>query len=174
MSSIILPKEFAAKTEEASKSKPLRRRMTMRLENGKRSETFVTVDHKGADPKQVLLYKIGEIPENFVQFTRILVAIYAPPVVNKTDGGILLTAGMTEEDLEENKTQGKVGLIIAMGSRCYEDDDTTKFHDIRNSVGDWVWFRPTDGMPCEINGTLCRVFREDGIIGKVPHPDAVW
>ena len=120
--------------------------------------------------------RLGSIenPEDFVQFTKILVAVYFPPIVAKTDGGILLIDQVTDEDVEINKNQSKVGLVVAMGSRAYEDDENTKFHGIKNNIGDWVWFRPTDGMPVEINGQLCRVFREGDIIGRLPHPDKDW
>ncbi len=157
------------------KSKPIMRRLTLRMDGGKFSHTYVPVEHK-IDPKKDLLDKVGEIenPEDFVQFTKILVAVYFPPVVTTTKGGILLPGQVSDEDVELNKNQSKVGLIIAMGSRCYEDDETTKFHGIKNNVGDWVWFRPTDGMPVEINGQICRVFREGDIIGRLPHPDKVW
>lgn len=178
-SKLIVPdftKDVTAPTTKTAEKPKLKRRMSIQMENGKRRFIDVTVDHKGVDPKTVLLDKFKGVDgiDGFVQFTRILVAVYAPPAPDRSDGGILFVDTITEEDREENKTQSKVGLILAMGSRCYVDDENTKFHNIKNQVGDWVWFRPTDGMPTEINGQLCRVFREADIIGPVPHPDAVW
>lgn len=121
-----------------------------------------------ADPKQDITEALGEIPPEVVMFSRILVAVYRRP--EKTAGGIILTDNGRNEDVY----QGKVGLVVAMGPQAYQDDESTKFYGQSVKIGDWVWFRPSDGMACEINGVTCRVFQEPGIIGKIPHPDSVW
>lgn len=154
-------------------AKPIRRKINLRTPLGKVNKHWVTVEHT-TDAKQELLAKIGEIPEGAVQFARILVAIYQPPLVQKTSGGIILTDQMQEEDVEEFYWQGKVGLIVAKGPQAYEDDDNVKFHGTANNVGDWVWFQPSNGMACEVNEVFCRVLRERDIIGTIPHPDYVW
>lgn len=153
--------------------KPLRRKINLKTDAGKRNKLTVTVEHE-RDPKQVLLDRIGPLDPGLVQFSRIVVAIYQPPMVEKTKGGILLTQSMTDDDVEEYLWQGKVGLIVALGPQAYEDDDTVKFHGTKNKVGDWVWFRPSDGMGCEINEVFCRVLREADIIGTISNPDAIW
>lgn len=154
-------------------AKPIRRKLSLPTPLGKRSKQYVEVVHT-IDPKEALLRAAGEIPDGVVQFNRILVAIYQPPLVTKTAGGIIITDAMSDDDREENLWQGKTGLVIAMGSHAYVDDETTKFHWTRIDVGDWVWFRPADGMGCEVNEVFCRVLTERDIIGKLPHPDAVW
>ncbi len=160
---------------ESTKAKGgIRRRVGINAGAGTRSEVWVTVDHKGIDPKQKLLDAIGPIDPNMVQFSRILVAIYQPPIVNQTEGGILLTDKITEEDMREYLWQGKVGLIVAMGPQAYVDDESTKFHGTKNKVGDWVWFRPNDCMACEVNSVFCRIAYEKDIIGRLPHPDSIW
>lgn len=151
----------------------VKRKLSLPTPAGSRKKVEITFAHK-EDPKQLLLNKVGEIPDGFVQFSRILVAVYQPPQAEKTDGGIFLTSNMTAEDMEEFFWQGKVGLIVAMGDQAYVDDEATKFHGTKNRVGDWVWFRPSDGQSCEVNGVFCRIFREGDIIGRIPHPDAVW
>lgn len=152
---------------------PIRRKISLRTPAGTRNNVTVTFQHS-TDPRQVLMDRIGAIPDGLVQLSRILVAVYQPPIVEKTDGGIILTQKLQTEDLEEFLWQGKVGLIVGMGSQAYVDDDATKFHGVRNSVGDWVWFRPSNGMACEVNGVFCRVLSEGDILGAVPHPDYVW
>jgi hypothetical protein len=80
-----------------------------------------------------------------------------------------------EDDIEEYHWQGKVGLIVAMGPQAYVDDDTTKFNGTQNRVGDWVWFRPSDGDAVEVNEVFCRIFDSERFIkGRIPHPDYVW
>lgn len=156
-----------------SAEKPIRRRLTVRTPAGARSETWVTVQHE-TDPKQALMGKIGTIPDGLVQMSRILVAVYHPPIVEKTSGGLFLAQKIQDEDRLEFLHQGKTGLVVAMGNRAYVDDDTVQFHGARVDVGDWVWFRPSDGMPCDVNEQFCRVFdSERYIIGKLPHPDMV-
>ena len=152
---------------------PIKRKLMFRNNAGKRHTHTVSVEHR-EDPKQKLMNEIGSLPEGIVQFSRILVAIYQAPIVHKTAGGILLTEGMKEEDLQEYFWQGKVGLIVAMGQQAYEDDETTKFHGTKNKVGDWVWFHPSSGMACEVNNVFCRYLLERDIVGKIPHPDYVW
>lgn len=155
------------------KSAPIKRRINLRTPAGKINKQTVSVEHT-TDPKQALLDRIGEIPANVVQFSRILVAVYQPPIVNKTAGGIILTESLVEEDVDEYLWQGKVGLIVAMGPQAYVDDDSVKFHGTKNKIGDWVWFHPSDARGCEVNGVFCRVLREGDIIGTIPHPDYVW
>lgn len=184
MSSIVLPSasdiegairvasQYSASTA-APEKRQVRRRFTVRTPAGGRSESWIPVEHK-EDPRQALMQKVGEVPDGLVLFSRILVAVYIPPLVDKTRGGILLADKIKEEDRLENIWQGKVGLVIKMGERAYVDDDDVKFHGQKVSVGDWVWFRPSEGMGCDVNEVFCRLFdSERYIIGKIPHPDMV-
>ena len=176
MSKIDLLADFQKKPSKSAAftaANPIRRKINLRTPVGKRISHLVTVEHR-VDPKQDLLDKIGAIPDGVVQFSRILVAVYQAPVVHKTTGGIILTDSMQDEDLQEFLWQGKVGLIVAMGPQAYEDDETTKFHGTKNKVGDWVWFRASDGVSCEVNEVFCRVMTERDIYGTIPHPDFVW
>lgn len=153
--------------------KPIRRRLTVRTPAGKVSNTWLTVVHK-EDPKKAILDKIGKLPDGLVMFSRILVAIYIPPVVTKTDSGIHLAPTIQDEDLQESRWQGRVGLVVAMGPQCYQDDEDIKFHGQKVEVGDWVWFRPSDGGAVDVHEQFCRLFdSERYIIGKLPHPDMV-
>lgn len=156
----------------ATKEKPIRRRLTVRTPAGGRSETWVTVKHK-VDPRQEIFDKIGELPDGIVTGCRILVAIYQPPIVEKTEGGLFLAQKIQDEDRLENIWQGRVGMIVAMGPDAYVDTDEVKFSQ-KAAVGDWVWFRPSDGGACDVQEVFCRVFdSERFIIGKLPHPDMV-
>lgn len=157
----------------ALSARPIRRRLTVRTPAGGRSETWVTVQHD-TDPKKVILDKIGKLPADIVQMSRILVAVYQPPIVERTAGGLFLAQKIQDEDKLEHLFQGKAGLVVAMGARAYVDDDQIQFHGTRVDVGDWVWFRPSDGLPVDVNEQFCRVFdSERYIIGKLPHPDMV-
>lgn len=155
-------------------AEPQKRRVAMNVGAGGRSKNaYVNFQHE-QDPREALFDRIGNVPDEVCQLSRILVAVYQPPIATHTAGGVLLPDAMTDSDLEEYLWQGKVGLIVAMGPQAYVDDEQTKFHGLKNEVGDWVWFRPSDGMACEVNNVFCRVFTEAGIIGKIPHPDSIW
>lgn len=163
----------ASRHHYSSDEKPIRRRFTVRTPAGKRSTTWVNVVHK-EDPKEALLRRVGDIPDGLVMFSRILVAIYQPPIVEKTNGGVFLSSSIQAEDVEESIWQGRVGLCIALGPQAYQDDDDVKFHGQKVEVGDWVWFRPSDGAGLDLGEVFCRIFdSERYIIGKLPHPDMV-
>lgn len=170
----LAPLDFKTKPATSdSKKKPIRRRLNIRTPAGQRIAHYVTVEHT-SDPKQDILDRIGTVPDGLVQFSRILVAVYQPPIVHKTAGGIIITEQVKDEDIQEYLWQGKVGLVVARGPQAYVDDDATKFHGQSNDVGDWVWFRPSDGMACDVNEVFCRVLTERDVIGKIPHPDVIW
>lgn len=170
MSSITLPSAKDIAEIAGVSNKPIQRRLTVRNPAGKRSETFVTVEHK-TDPKADILERIGPLPDGIVHGCRIMVAIYHPPVVEKTAGGLFLAKTIQDEDRLEFLHQGKVGLVVAMGPDAYVDTDDVKFTQ-KIEVGDWVWFRPSDGLPCDVQTQFCRVFdSERFIIGRLPHPD---
>lgn len=121
------------------------------------------------DPKEKLQEEIGEIPPDLVNLSKVLVAIYRRP--EKTLGGIILTDKSADEDV----WQGKVGLIVAMGPRAFEDDESTQFHGLKYKIGDWVWFKASTGEACQVNGVPCRMFVAEGLFyGKIPEPDCVW
>ncbi len=172
-----MAKQASAKVirpEQWKPDKPIRRKINLRTPLGKINKHWVTVEH-AEDPKEALFAKIGPLPEDIVQGSRILVAIYQPPMVRKTGGGIILTDAMSEEDYDEYVWQGKVGVIVAMGEKAYVDDETTKFNGLKNEIGDWVWFMPSDGQGCEVNEVPCRKFDSERFLnGKLPHPDYVW
>lgn len=149
------------------------RKLGLKRAAGTRIKATAHVYHL-VEPKKVLMDAIGPIPEGTVQLSNMLVAIYQPPKTEKSAGGVFLPGAVQDDDLDEYLWQGKVGLIVAMGPQAYVDDEATKFHGTKNKVGDWVWFKPSDGMACEVNGVFCRVFADGRIIGRLPDPDCIW
>ena len=161
------------KTKQFQPPRSIRRKVNLRTPIGKINKFWVVVEHE-EDPKAVLLKKLGDLPEGLAQGSRILVAIYQPPMVEKV-GSVFLTQSMSEEDRDEYVWQGKVGLIVQMGAQAYVDDDNVKFHGLKNKVGDWVWFMPSNGQGCEVNEVPCRIFESERFInGTLPNPDLIW
>ena len=124
------------------------------------------------DPKEKLLEEIGDISETEIFNNQVLCAVYQRP--EKTRGGIILPGS----NLDEDKYQSKVGLIIKMGSSAFEEDGDW-FKGVKFALHDWVVFRPSDGWSITLkakNGSevLCRIIDDVNVKGRVQQPDAVW
>ena len=120
------------------------------------------------DPKTELLNEVGDIKEVEIFNNQILCAIYIRP--QKTKSGIILT----EKYVDEDKYQGKVGLVLKMGPEAFVDDSGKWFKNMKLKVGDWVVFRPSDGWSVSINGKSCRILDDVAIRGRVQSPDIIW
>lgn len=128
------------------------------------------------DPREVLLKKVGDISGVDLFNNDVMVAIYERP--NKTKSGIILS----DRTLDEDRFQSKTGLIVKMGPKAFTDAD---FDDSeRCSVGDWIFFRPSDGWAATLNtsqSTLSkdntvnlRIVRDHAIRGRVQSPDLIY
>jgi len=120
------------------------------------------------DPKQKLLDDIGDISSFEIFNNQILIAIYIRP--NKTKSGIYLS----DQSREEDKVQGKVGLVVKKGPAAFVDDTSEWFKDISVEVNDWVVIRPSDGWAITVNNVLCRIVDDTAVRGKIDVPDRVW
>jgi co-chaperonin GroES (HSP10) len=120
------------------------------------------------DPKQDLIDKVGNIDDIEIFNNKILVAVYVRP--EKTKSGIYLPDAHRDED----KVQGKVGLVMKMGPEAFDDPNGTWFNGIKVNSGDWVVFRPSDGWSITINGVLCRMLDDTNVRGRIRQPDQVW
>ena len=125
------------------------------------------MDH-ALDPKKELISVLGDTSNVEIFNNQILVAIYIRP--EKTVGGIILTNTIRDED----KWQGKVGLVIKKGPSAFVDDSKNWFNGITVDANDWVIFRPSDGWGLTINGIMCRLLEDTVIRGRVSHPDQVF
>ena len=114
------------------------------------------------DPKDEIWKAIGDISELQLFGNEVLVAIYIRP--QKTSSGIFLTDNYREED----KWQGKMGLVLKKGSVSLVDPK-----DVVN-VNDWVIFRPSDGWGLTVNGVMCRLLDDRVIRGRHPKPDTIY
>jgi hypothetical protein len=120
------------------------------------------------DPKQAILDKIGDISGVRLFFRNILIGVYVRPKV--TASGIHLSDNTVQEDVY----QGKVGVVLKMGPGVLKDGDGDADTDNILKVGDWVVVRPSDYVSLEINKTPCRMGIDSAIRMVIPHPDVVW
>ena|SRR5215831_1014826 len=130
------------------------------------------------DPRADLWDKLGDIDDLEVFANQVLVAIYVRP--ERTKSGIILTDANRDED----KSQGKIGLVVKLGEYAFTVDPTKRdewFGSINAEneggtikLGDWVYFRASDGWAVTVNQQPCRILDDVRIRGRVKHPDMVW
>ena len=120
------------------------------------------------DPVKDLLQKLGNIDDVEVFHNQVMVATYVRP--EKTAGGVLLP----EKHRDEDKFQGKVGLIVKMGPDACNDPSGKWYNGITVKLHDWIIYRPSDGWPLTIDKVTCRVLEDVVIKGRISRPDRVW
>ena len=127
----------------------------------------MVMDH-AVDPKHAIIEKIGDISGFDVYQNQVLCAVYIRP--EKTKSGLY----MTDANRDEDKIQGKIGLVLKLGPVAFDDDSGKWFEGVNVDLQDWIVFRPSDGWPVTVNGVLCRMINDNNVRGKVSHPDMVW
>ena len=120
------------------------------------------------DPRKTIHDELGDISDVELFHNQVLAAIYVRP--EKTKGGLYLTNSLRDED----KWQGKVGLIVKAGPDAFKDETGRWFNGVNINVGDWIYFRPSDGWQLTVHGVLCRILDDTDVRGRIPAPDAVW
>lgn len=119
------------------------------------------------DPRDVIMKKIGDISGVRLSGAQVLVATYIRP--EKKKSGLIITSSVREED----KFQGKCGLVLKMGPLAYKETEKLDFGGYSVKEKDWVWYRPMDGYALSVNGVHCRVLDDVEIKGDLDHPDTV-
>lgn len=135
------------------------------------------------DPKEVIMSRVSneldKIPE--IYGARLLVAT-AP----STDMvGKLGLIHATVKNKDEGRWQCKTALIIKLGTTAFKndprypayvwpggpDDDTP---GPKPTVGDWVFFRVSDGWEIGIGGISCRILWDSDVVGRVLDAEAIY
>ena len=127
------------------------------------------------DPRIDLQNRIGKLDHIRLLHNQVLVATYVRP--EKTRGGIILAPSIRDED----KYQGKVGLVIAKGPMAFVDDSRTQFMGATVEISDWITYRMSDGWQMTIKGNRtsdspngeyhCRMLQDIDIKAIISHPD---
>ncbi len=129
----------------------------------------VLMDHT-IDPAEEIWESLKAFEDDIEIFNhQVLVAIYIRP--EKTAKGIYYADRTRDED----RFQGKSGMIIMKGERAFEADAKWFTNvDPPFSEGDWVFFRPSDGFAITVNNVLCRILDDTQIKGRAKRPDLVF
>ena len=105
----------------------------------------------------------------------VLVATYVPP---EKIGSII----MPDRSMAEARFQGKMGLVLKCGPLAFKDDAAAQFGGVTIEVGDWVLYRPSDGIELFIkdhmglanDGLACRLLEDSLIKGRVTDPSLIY
>ena len=114
------------------------------------------------------LLRLGDLKSLTVLHSQVLVAGYVRP--GQTKGGIFLT----DRAIEEDRFQGNIGMVIALGKGAFKDDPVAQFHGDSLKVGDWVMYLPADGVALSIREVPCRLFQDTRILMKVDNPEIYY
>ena len=124
---------------------------------------------RSANPKEAILKSVGDSLKDIdVLFNMVLVATYIRP--EKTSGGII----RPDVNVQEDVWQGKVGLVLKLGSHAFVDDGESDFFGQKAEVGEWVVYKVGDAWSLNINGYPCRLVRDSSIKLKVKDPNIVF
>lgn len=124
---------------------------------------------KAQSTAEEILASIGTALDQYEVFhNQILIGVYIRP--GKTKSGILLPDSVTDED----RWQGKVGLVLKVGPAAFVNDARNEFHGQSVKPGDWVIYRVNDGTSLDINKTRCRQMEDIHIRGRVANPEIIW
>lgn len=117
---------------------------------------------------------IGDLDDFVLWPTDVVVAHWERTTL---PGSRLLAAAATKR---EDRFQGKVGMVLKLGSNAFVDAPDAQFYGFTATVGDWVVYKNTDGREFDIvktgsvTKTIARALKDGEIFMKVARPDRVW
>lgn len=96
--------------------------------------------------------------KSIVTRNRVLVGSYVATLM--TAGGIILP----DKTIDEDRFQGKCGLVLAMGPQAFRYEDDPERKDAPK-IGTWVLYRAADSWEVGIGeGAPCRFLYDDSIM----------
>lgn len=99
---------------------------------------------------------------------RVLIATYLRP--EKTGGGIILT----EKYRDDDRWQGKSGLVVALGPLAFKEDENHLWGDLKPKVGDWVLVNIGDTRKLDVGDNPCRFVEDVHVQAIIDDPDVAW
>lgn len=87
-----------------------------------------------------------------------------------TAGGII----KPDSAIQEDRFQGKIYLVLAMGPGAFKDDKVAQFHGMKPAIHSWVLARPSDGLEIFYKGNTLRLFQDVDIRVADVAPGDFW
>lgn len=102
--------------------------------------------------------------------------ICAHVIVDRSSTGNIL---LPDVNKNEQRWQGKVGLVIMLGDDAFKDSDTAKFCGFKANIGEFVVYRNSDGHDFDYIQTdgkpvACRRVTDSDIKMVIPRPDMIY
>jgi co-chaperonin GroES (HSP10) len=135
------------------------------------------------NPKDDIWDDVSKLLKDFKPLgARVLVVVYErgknkSGQESRTQHGIIIPDTGSLSVPGNDKWQGKVGLVIAMGPLAFKDDTSHAWGDVRPQVNDWVMFDVGNTSPFDLPGGRRARYVDDVYIDAVlPDSafDAVW
>jgi hypothetical protein len=126
------------------------------------------------DPREVIWTRLGhDLHEIELWGSWVVVGLYIRPATRTASG-----LEIAEEAVDEDRYQGKIGMVILTGPRAFIDNERDYpqrlFSGMKAEPGDWVVFRASDGLKLMIGDHECRLIPDSNIRARIPHPDIVF
>ncbi len=124
------------------------------------------------DPREVMRRDLRPFLDTvrFVVGADVLIGVYVKPDA-KTRGGII----MPDRKRDDDKYQGKVGMILATGALAFQDDERHRWGDQKPQIGDWVVFEVTETLAFDtVNDRRIRIVEDIHVRVVIDDPDMVW
>ena len=132
-----------------------------------------------SEDKQAIIARTTSAVNSMQLFgSRVLVATYVRSSETKSKGGIIFI----DKTREEDKHQGKTGLVVALGHHAFKDSEF--WNNEPPKVGDWVMYNIQDTrrivlVAPEATSTVdaqieCRIMEDTAIQGAVDDPTVVY
>jgi hypothetical protein len=122
------------------------------------------------DPKQELLEATTEAMTSIEPLgASVLLAMYKRP--DRLVSGLYIPNKTQDED----KYQGKVGLVVKLGPIAFREDSTHQWGDRIPHPGDWVIINIGDAFSFDLpNDRRARIVEDVHIKAITRQPDLVW
>ena len=119
------------------------------------------------DPREAIIEAAGDVSSMRLSGFQVLVGTYIRPEM--TIGGLMVS----ETTRKEDQYQGKVGVILKIGTLAFEGEELSWPDEVVPKVGDFVFYRVHDGFMMDVNGHPCRILESKQIRGVIDNPDIV-
>ena len=122
-------------------------------------------------PAEVIWREVGPLDRIEVVGQYLLVCLYVRPAT-RTIGGIEIPETATEDD----RYQGRVGMVLKLGAQAFIDSAVppVTFGGFKCAPGDWVVYRPSDGMRFQVGKRDCRLIADVHVKMRLGTPDEIY
>ncbi len=121
---------------------------------------------------------LGDVPNHRLFRNQVLVAIGVRSTEKVLAGGHKLY--LPEKTADEDRYQAKPGLIIKLGRTAFVDQTGEWFDGDAPRVGEWVFYRASDGWSLDLYGNdrktriACRILNDTDLKGVTTDPGSIW